>query len=218
MYAKKRKFPLSLILIFVLLGVLIGSAAAKYIYSEELTSTVTFSASLAESLLLQEHEAVRQADGSYKLNTSLLPTDTKKGNTYELLPGLDVPKDPFVTVVNKTPIGAYLFIEVQSTLNDAIYFEIDDTKWKKLSITGKDIYVYKDADNPNGLVLTNENCPTTGISILKTPDGAAAQIKVSQNLIEKNTADPDLLTFSAYLYEVHDDKTPAEIFNEHSTT
>lgn len=216
MYAKKRKFPLSLILIFVLLGVLIGSAAAKYIYSEELTSTVTFSASLAESLLLQEHEAVRQADGSYKLNTSLLPTDTKKGNTYELLPGLDVPKDPFVTVVNKTPIGAYLYIEVQSSLNSAITYEIDTDNWTLLNIDGKDIYVYK-----NGLILTNENCPTTGISILKTPDGAAVQIKVSQHLLTQDTTpnvSDDILTFSAYLYEVHDNKTPAEIFKEHSTT
>lgn len=209
MYAKKRKFPLILILIFVLLGVLLGSVAAKYIYSEDLTATVTFSANLADELLLQEHEAVRNADGSYKLNGNLLPTESKHGNAYELLPGLDVPKDPFVKVVNKSPIGAYLYIEVEDALNDAITYTIDNDNWTSLTaITDREIYVYK-----NGLVLTNANCPTEAIPILKDN-----KITVSQDLLEKNTTANDILTFSAYLYEVHDNKNPADIFNEHPAT
>lgn len=215
MYKRKKRFqfsPLVLILLLVL-GLSVGTILAKYIFRQDMSSTVTFTARLADNVLLQEHEAVRNADGSYKLNGNLLPTESKHGNTYDLLPGLDVPKDPFVTVVNKTPIGAYLFIEVQSTLNDAIYFEIDDTKWTKLSITGKDIYVYKDADNPDGLVLTNANCPTEAIPILKDN-----KITVSQDLLENNTAEDDILTFSAYLYEVHDNKNPTDIFNEHPVT
>ena len=208
MYAKKRKFPLTIILIFVLLGVLIGSTAAKYIYSEDLSAKVTFTAELADALLVQEHEAVRQPDGSYKLNTNLLPTEEKQGNSYELLPGLDVPKDPFVTVVNKTPIGAYLYIEVIDTTNGAITYEIDADKWTKLSITGREIYVYED-----GTILTNKNCPTEAILILKDN-----KVTVSQTLLTKNTEAADILTFSAYLYEVHDDKNPTEIFTEKQNT
>lgn len=208
MYAKKRKFPLTLILIFVLLGILLGSVTAKYIYSEDLTATVTFSANLADQLLLQEHEAVRKADGSYELNGNLLPTESKQGNAYELLPGLDVPKDPFVKVVNKSPIGAYLYIEIIDTTNSAITFEIDTGNWTKLNIANREIYVYK-----NDLVLTNANCPTEAIPILKDN-----KITVSQDLLEKNTTANNILTFSAYLYEVHDNKNPTEIFNEHPTT
>ena len=208
MYAKKRKFPLTIILIFVLLGILIGSVAAKYIYSEDLSAKVIFTAELADALLVQEHEAVRQLDGSYTLNTNLLPKDEKKGNSYELLPGLDVPKNPFVTVVNKTPIGAYLYIEVIDTTNGAITYEIDTDNWTKLSITGREVYVYED-----GTILTNKNCPTEAILILKDN-----KVTVSQTLLTKNTEAADVLTFSAYLYEVHDGKTATEIFTEKQNT
>ena len=211
MYKRKKRFqfsPLVLILLLVL-GLSVGTILAKYIFRQDMSSTVTFTARLADNVLLQEHEAVRNADGSYKLNGNLLPTESKHGNTYDLLPGLDVPKDPFVTVVNKTPIGAYLYIEVVDTPNDAITYAIDNGNWTRLTaITDREIYVYK-----NGLVLTNANCPTEAIPILKDN-----KITVSQDLLEKNTADDDFLTFSAYLYEVHDNKNPTDIFNEHPVT
>lgn len=222
MYIRKRKSPLSLIILaVVVIGLLSGTAIAKYIYSEELTSTVTFSASLAESLLLEEHEAIRNADGSYTLGTKTIPYtntngDEVEGNSYKLLPGVDVPKDPYVKVVNKTATAAYLFIEVQDTTSASITYMVDSVNWKHLGVTGPNsgaVYVYKNSANPDGLVLNNTNCPAEIIPILYAPEGED-EIKVSQYLADTETK---ILAFHAYLYEAHGNKTPEEIFSEHNS-
>jgi len=222
MYAKKSRFrfwPLLLILMLVL-GASVGSILAKYIYAQKLKAQVTFTARLADELLLQEREAVKQADGSYKLNETLLPLQEKKGNTYVLLPGLDIPKDPFVTVENKTPIRAYLYVEVTDTTNSAITYQMA-SGWEKLEgVTGKvggTVYVYVINGNR---VLTNENCPAGAIRILKDD-----QIQVSQKLLTKDQeSTEDILTFRAYLLEAYQaeggtgDKTPADVFNAYKSS
>ena len=142
MYARKPRSPGWLILLLLLAATtLIGSAVGKYVRSFTLEeATVTFTAKLATSITLQEHEAVRQSDGSYQLSGE---TATKM--SYTLIPGLDVPKDPHVTIKGKTPIDAYLFAEVvDKTPNGAITYAISE-KWKKLDTSGKnggEVYVY----------------------------------------------------------------------------
>ena len=229
MYAKKSRFRLwpFVMLLLLILGAGIGSIAAKYVYSQKLEARVTFTAKLADNLLLQEHEAVRQPDGSYILNDTLLPKDGKTGNTYDLLPGLDIPKDPYVQVVNKTPIRSYLYIEVVDKTNSSIEYQIDTTKWSELTdVAGKDggtVYVYYQLvkDKPN-YVLTHANCENTEIPILTKPDGSEHEIKVSQHLLEENTSEDDVLTFYAYLFETFKEgeveKTPSDIFTYHTTT
>lgn len=203
MYRKRsrlRPWVLALILL-ILVAATTGTAAAKYVYRQEMEGKVTFTAQLAEDLLLQEHEAVRKNDGSYELEDKLVTS-----NTYKLLPGLDIPKDPQVTVVNKTPLRAYLYIEVVSSVNGAITYEIDKNNWEELTdVTGPHggtVYAYKSADP-----LTNENCPTAPINTLATPEGASDQIKVSQKLLSQDTNAEDILSFYAYLYEVYDTET-----------
>lgn len=208
MYAKKSRFRLwpFVMLLLLILGAGIGSIAAKYVYSQKLEARVTFTAKLADNLLLQEHEAVRRPDGSYILNDTLLPTDDKTGNTYELLPGLDIPKDPYVQVVNKTPIRAYLYVEVveeADALHKAIEYKMNPA-WQNLNMEGKHggkLYVYKIGDTS---VLTHENCPNTPIPILTNPEGSEHEIKVSQHLLEENTSEDDVLTFYAYLFESYE--------------
>lgn len=205
----KKKTPirrLSLtIFLLILIGVLIGSTAAKYIYRQELTGSVTFTAKLAENLLLQEHEVVRQDDGSYTLSTEVVET-----NTYFLLPGLDVPKDPYVRIEGKTPIKAYLYIEITDTTNGAIDYAVAD-HWEKISVAGKNVYVYHQNDNK---LLDHENYPKENIPILKDD-----RITVSQKLLteDKKNSAKDVLTFQAYLYEVWEADgnyaSPAEVFS-----
>ena len=52
-----------LLLLALLLIGLISFAGAKYVTTITHHATITFSASLAENVILQEHKAVRQTDG-----------------------------------------------------------------------------------------------------------------------------------------------------------
>ena len=215
MYAKKPRYRLTgiIMIVMLILGSLIGTVMAKYIYSKTLSAKVIFTAELADDFLLQEHIANKQSDGSYDLGTVLLPTKdelgniTKNGNAYTLLPGLDVPKDPFIKVIKKTPIEAYMYIEVVENLNSAITYTLDTAKWKPLTdtlgnqITGPNsgkVYFYT-TDGTNALRI-DETFPEDPVYLLS--GGANAMITVSQKLLERDTAVNDILTFYAYLYEI----------------
>lgn len=224
MYAKKspfRAWPLVMVLL-LLIGAGIGSAAAKYISTKKMEAKVTFTAKLADDLLLQEHEAVRQPDGSYVLSDKLLPAKVDgtlvKGNKYFLLPGLDIPKDPFVQVVNKTPIRGYLYVEVVETvdaLHEAIEYQMAPAWIKLEGLTGKNggtVYVYTTGTTK---VLTHENCSNDIIPILTNPEGSEHEIKVSQHLLEHDNSADDVLTFYAYLFESYEETGYTENTDAH---
>lgn len=121
-------------------ALLIGGLYAKYIRSVKLSGNVTFSASLADEFILAEHKTVRQPDGGY-----VTEAETVSKNDYLLMPGVDIPKDPYIIIRNKSSIPAYLFIEAVGTNPDAVKYEIDSGKWKDLGIKGAhggDVYVY----------------------------------------------------------------------------
>lgn len=127
-----QKYLPGLLIFAVLLASLAGGAAyAKYVTQKQFNGAVTITAELG-TITLQEHTANRKEDGSYEL----LTTTTDK-NEYIIIPGLDVPKDPFVTVQRASSIPVYVFVEVVSALDSsAVSFEIDDANWKRLEIDG----------------------------------------------------------------------------------
>ena len=169
----------------VLLGGLIGGVAAKYIWSTELSGKITFSAKLAEKVELLEHEAIRNTDGSY-----VLGAETVTSNAYTLLPGVDVPKDPYLRVTGKTPIAAYLFLEVKEALDPAyLSYTVDPALWTKLTVSGANggtVYVYK--------TLLDGDFADGSVSILNPQ-----QITVSQKL--KFTSPTNALTFWGLMAE-----------------
>ena len=116
MYAKKKNRTWLLILVaIVAVGAVTGSAYAKYKKTLTYSGTLTFNAELG-GLDLTEHIATRNPDGSYTLNgeevlASELPANAEPVNTYQLIPGLDIPKDPHVIVANKTSIKSYLLLK-----------------------------------------------------------------------------------------------------------
>ena len=139
---------------------------------------------------LQEHEVTQAADGTYTKGTNLLPTDTKAGNSYNLLPGTEVPKDPFITLKGKTAAPAYLYLEVVGTDNFTAYddatkagsdvtYALTD-KWEELTgVTGANggkVYVYKVAAN-NYIVDDKTFADSYTIQILQDN-----QIVVGKNL------------------------------------
>lgn len=187
-----------LIILSLMLFSLIGFAVGKYIKTIPLTGQVTFTARLAEDVILQEHLAVRQTNGGYSLHAS----DVVTSNSYKLIPGLDVPKDPHIIIKGKTPIPAYLFIEVESTLDTPVVYQIDDANWTLLEEDStKKVYQYKDE--------ITASFSETAINILKDK-----QITVSQHLVHQSDEDQDVLTIRALLIEKVEDRSAADTYSE----
>ncbi|MBO5157989.1 MAG: InlB B-repeat-containing protein [Lachnospiraceae bacterium] len=171
---KKLHIVLLLILIAVL-GVLgLQGIKAKYTTSVSVRGNVTFSADLADSLSLYEHQANRKTDGSYELTDvkvgTVIDPETRepltdiRGNTYQVMPGVDIPKDPQIEITGKSALDSYLYVEIEDSLaqSDAsdsikktIQYELTD-EWLKLAgVTGPNgttskptsVYVYKGVDS-----------------------------------------------------------------------
>lgn len=210
MYKRKRQFRPGLIalILLVLTVATIGVTTAKYVHQRNLPGQVTFTARLADKLELAESRADRLDNGEYTLASD----ETVSENTYILLPGTDIPKDPKITVTGKTPIEAYLFVKVTDETNEAITWQADAAHW--VQVTGvhiadnEKLFVYKDK-------LTDQNCPTDPIPVL-----AGSRVTVSQHLTEKDTPALDELTFHAFLYEAIETDgvyaTPAEVYNTYN--
>lgn len=217
MFQKRtRLHPLTVgAVLIVLVSALIGSALGKYIQTTTVSGNVTFTAKLAKDLLIQEHKAERKPDGSYGLltgdeNIITLTSAKDESYAYTLIPGLDIPKDTFVKVEGKTPLEAYLFLEVVETLdtvkvNDRdvklVDYTVDAGKWKKLgSVTGKNggsVYVY--AVNGNAGVLDKETTDPFTVPILSPEMITISQYVKSYDI--KTDNDTDLLSFYASMGE-----------------
>ena len=201
-HISRRTILAALSVILVLAAVTVGAVYAKYIRTVELFGNVTVSARLADGFALFEHTADRQTDGSYRLNTAEVKT-----NTYTLLPGLDVPKDPQIRITGKTATDAYLFVEVVDGINSdqtKITYALNDS-WTRLDgVTGGNggaVYVYS--------TVLDEAFGTNGtgtVEILKDNT-----VYVSQWLNRAYT-DEILLTFHAYMAQTVKDKEPSEVF------
>ena len=138
---KNRRIAFLLAVLFCLSAVTFV-AVAKYIKDIPFTGNVTFKADLAETFSLTESEAKPNTDGTYSLDTT---TSTDK-NTYILMPGVDVPKDPKITIKGKTTVPAYLYVEVLESKNfpATVTYSIV-SHWKALGIKGPHggvVYVY----------------------------------------------------------------------------
>ena len=143
-----RKWLIRAIVVeLVILISLSGYAYGKYVTQESVGGNLQITAELGK-VNLQEHQAVKDEKGQYGLNGILV-----QSNAYTtVLPGLDIPKDPYVTVTEKSPMPAYLFIEVWDNIpltligseqKKLIDYTVDTTNWKMIgTYGGKNVYVY----------------------------------------------------------------------------
>ena len=195
-----------LLVVLLIVGLVAGLSSAKYKTEKRLTGDVKFTAKLADRILIQEHEAERQDDGSYKLTEEIV-----EKQSYKLMPGVDVPKDPFVTVEGKTAIPAYLYVEILEGSNFPATVKYNvTTDWTLLvdennnpvpgPNSGK-VYVYED-------ILTDENTKTTDgkpveFQILDYVQGSTTNtLEVSEALPRGTEA---TLNFYAYLCQKYTD-------------
>lgn len=95
-----------------------------------------------------EYAIQKNADGSIKKTTA---------NNYKVMPGVIIPKDPTITIKNKSEIPAYLFIEVVGDCSDYFTYELDAI-WKEVEgATGLHdgtVYVYQSGgEGTTGTIL-----------------------------------------------------------------
>ena len=200
----KRKTFFRLVLlcaiVVILLAAFVGSSLGKYKTTIELSSNVSFSAKLADELILQETIAQKQTDGSYRLVGG-----STTNNQYILLPGVNIPKDPYVEIIGKTDIPASLFIEIVDEIgNEAISYKIKDCWLKLEGATGKnsgEVYVY--AEGGSAKTISSD---ISYIDILERN-----QVVVGQNLKFKNSVS-DVLSFYACLGETAMGNSPWEVY------
>lgn len=87
-----------------------------------------------DKFVLKEHKATdTDKDGVYTLDTSV----EVDANAYTVLPGVDLPKDPFVKTSKALETDAYVFIEVVDKTGTALTATVDTDNWTQLAgVTG----------------------------------------------------------------------------------
>ena len=172
----------------ILLATLISAVWAKYVREVSFSDNVRFTANLARNFELFEHQAVRDENtGAYSLDL----TKEVDANSYTLIPGLDVPKDPTIRITDKSAVDAFLYIEVTNALDGVTYAMSSD--WLALNIPGKTVYVYK-GDTAAPMII-DEAFGTGEIKLI------AADKFVVTDLI-KNKAVGQTIAFRAYLLQI----------------
>lgn len=156
-------------------------------------------------LKLFEHVANKNADGSYTLGS-----DTTTRNAYTVMPGVNLPKDPTVTV-EKASGEYYLFVEVTKGSGFAsvtvgektgtpLSCNVDTANWQPLTLPGKDanreVYVYCVT---GGSAI--QNTKVENVAVLKTIGDTQNTITVSadNDIVATLTSESaSALTFKAY--------------------
>lgn len=185
---------MTLVLAFVL--VVGASVAGTLAWLTAQTPTVTNTFTSAElfsdngSFTLWEHKAEdTDGDGVYTLDNSTEVTS----NSYNILPGVNIPKDPTVDVVGLEE-HAYLYIKVTSTLPTGLTYTIDSANWTALS--GYDgVYVYSGSNAENNIVKATNAAPESFEATILTGN----QIMVADNY--SGTSDGITLSFDAYMVQ-----------------
>ena len=161
---KKHKLYILALSMLALLAVIsvTGGLFAKYMRSQSLNSNIKFSAGLTKDLKLTENAAEKQKDGSYILNEQ----ETIE-NSYTVMPGVDIPKNPRVVVTEKSRVDAYLYIEAVGNCPAGVTYTLTND-WQPLeNITGPNggaVYIYSGADGTPAVL--NENFSASPIQII----------------------------------------------------
>ena len=186
-----KKKTLTIAIALVLVVALAVGATWAYLTAKTDPVVNTFTAGGAVNqgdLELFEHVASQNNDGTYTLGET-----TVTSNSYVVMPGVNLPKDPTVNV--KAASGAYyLFVEVTKGAKvdgDTLGYTVDGSKWIRLNIEGREVYAYT-TDGTNPAIL---NTPVSNAHVLT---GDTITVSRDEAKIAALTADNANLTFKAY--------------------
>ena len=188
----RRRLLTAIAVLSLMLTYMVGFAYAKYVQTHKTNGSVTITADIG-TIVLQEHEAQKQPDGSYVLTDNV----TVK-NEYILLPGLDVPKDPHVVIEKPNDLPVYIYVEVVDGIGNGKGISYSLPNWKKLDdvtgLKGGAVYYY------NSEITTSQT-----IYILDNNT-----VEVSQKL-DKSIKDL-YLKFYAYMYQAAAGSDAAQVY------
>lgn len=203
-----KKKTLTIAIALVLVVALAVGATWAYLTAKTGPVVNTFTAGGAvnqSDLELFEHVANQKNDGTYALGEAT----TTEGNSYVVMPGVNLPKDPTVNV--KAASGAYyLFVEVtkgNKVDGDTLGYTVDGSKWINLNIDGREVYAYT-ADGQTPAIL---NAPVSNAHVLT---GDKITVSGDEAKIAALTADNAKLTFKAYACQAAGFTDAAAAFNE----
>lgn len=184
---KKRIVLVIIIALITVITAVTAGLHAKYVRKVSLQGSVEFSSELAKSVVLNESKATITESGRYTLNQG----EKVLTNSYKVMPGVNIPKDPAITVTDKTGIPSYLFVEVAETnIPDSVTYSLCE-HWKKID-NAANIYVYT-GNNFNSPIKILEN---DTLYVSAQYDGESFN-----------------LNFTAYLYQKLNDETAEETYS-----
>ena len=170
------------------------------------------------AFILKEHEATMVKNGDVWTGQYEIKDDAKVVDAlnYDIMPGMVIPKDPYVAIKAKTAVPAYLYIEVINNLsfstkvNNVETLVIDGEHWIELmDVTGPNsgkVYVYT-TDGTKPAIITADVAETNIIKDNK--------FTVNEN-VEPTKLDADeTLKFNAFLAQasIGEETGAAAIFN-----
>lgn len=222
-----KKKTLTIAIALVLVVALAVGATYAYLTAKTEAVTNTFTAGgavTADNLTLKEHNVIPNADGSYTLGATYL--DEGKGNSYVVLPGVNLPKDPTVTVEKSTGTY-YLFVTVEkgsgfvgenaplSYTTDSAWEQLDIFKEGTTDVTNKELYVYSVTTDGTTTYIQPKSETAVSHAILAGIVGDTSNtIKVSDGNAALQLGDNGSeLKFTAYACQSAGFATPAAAWN-----
>ena len=211
---KRDKFTLiSLLLVLLMaIAIIVGVVAAKYIQEKRTPGKIKISVDVADSLIMYEHEAERNPEGDYTLGD-----ETTDNNEDLLMPGVEIPNDPTIRIVQYTGLKSWLYVEITGTAPETVRYELT-ADWAPLmdgetQVTGPNggkVYYKEIKATENDDI---EYPADIDVQVLKVQDEAGNTLIVSQNVARSTSFE---LKFCAYIAQQTD--TALNDFAQFSTT
>lgn len=211
-----KKKTLTIAIALVLVVALAVGATYAYLTATTGPVTNTFTAGKAVAqgdLKLYEHLAKQNTDGTYSLDKT---ADTVTSNTYTVMPGVNLPKDPTVEVTAANG-PYYLFVEVTKGAKvdgDTLKYTVDSSKWFRLtSIKDREVYVYA-VDGAEATILNDKLNATPVLEAISATDPNTIQVSTDNAKVAALTKDNSALTFQAYACQAAGFQSATEAFNQ----
>ena len=186
-----KKKTLTIAIALVLVVALAVGATYAYLTAQtgEVKNTFVVGALGNSNLKLEEHMvSYDKTTGTYTESTAT----TSSGQSYIVQPGVNIPKDPTVTLSNlDVNTGAYVFVGVKGDATETFAWSVDNAVWTPVTKDGTQVMKgeYKIYTLQTGVVTATAANNSTSWHVLKAgTDGT--EITVSNNfaLAESQTA------------------------------
>ena len=181
---------IALVMVCTIGGTLAWLTAKTGTVTNTFTSAELFANPSEQFTLWENIAADEDEDGIYTLTS-------EKGfaNTYDVLPGVNIPKNPTVDVVNLEEY-AYLYIKVTGVpMTTGLTATIDPANWTALGASYPGVYVYSGANAVNNIIKATDAAKKTFTATILEDN----QIVVASNYA--GTSDDMKLEFTAYMVQ-----------------